>query len=1266
MNCRGLNGKQKRRDVMDYLRNKNASIICLQDVHFTDNMESIVKAEWGGEGVFSFFASNSRGVVIFISNKLDYTIHKTQTDNCGNWVALDISLNGTRITLISVYGPNEDKPIFYEKIRRLVDDFNNAHCILCGDWNVIQDPVLDTSNYIHVNNPKARNVMLEMKHQCGLIDPWRLQNPKLRRFTWRQKTPLKQSRLDYFLLSDELTTYLISSEIEPGYRTDHSLITLVLDLAKIKRGKGFWKFNNSLLKDSDFSARIKNKISEVKKQYAVPLYNFENIDQISHSDVELTINDQLFLEVLLMEIRGEIIRFAAEKQKRTKRNELLLEKDIKELEDEFLTNTKTDILEKIDSKKLQLEEIRLARMEGVMLRSKARWVEDGEKPTKYFINLEKRNIVNKTISHLQNSNGHDIRNQTQIMEETLNFYEKLYECKDNDLNLDEFDQNLSSSDFPSLTENQLLYLEGKLNKNELVLALKNMSNNKSPGSDGFTVEFWKFFFNDLGDFLLRSINYAYESGQLSVTQRLGIITLLPKGNKPKQYLKNWRPISLLNITYKLASSCIANRLKSVLPTIIDDDQKGFMKGRYIGENTRLLYDLILYTQLHNQPGMLLLIDFEKAFDSVSHKFIFKVLDFLSFGPSFKKWIKLFYNESVSSVMVNGNASKQFQLGRGCRQGDPLSPYIFLLCAEVLGCLIRKNKGISGIVVGNIECKITQYADDSTIILDGSDESLRQTLKVIDLFKRLSGLKINEEKTNVVYIGSLRNRKPNPGIINKHLNWVKDGKFSALGIQFSTELSEMCDINYNVVIESVTNLIHYWSKRNLTVLGRITVVKSLLIPKFNHLILSIPNPRTDFLKTLQTKIYKFIWNNKNGKICRNQLSNDFADGGLRLVKVDLFFEALKCTWIRRIVSGNVDEKGLNLFKQFTGIDINDLEKGSMFTYNVAKTVRNIFWKEVLLAWYKVKKQHIPITCDDVLKSSLWNNEYFKIGGKEFNYKRWTNRGIHFVTDLIHPNENRFLLLQEIREKYGLISNFLEYNSVLQAVKSPFKQQFHDNASIVPIPRPFIPFHLSCILKDKKGCKSLYKYFSSPKVPKSKQYWERKLNLTFSDNEWKMNCLIPFKCTMDVKFRWFQYRITNRILTTNTFMYKIGQRGDDRCTFCDEEPETIEHLLVDCKKVKPIWSKFQNWCYEKLHIPIVLQKREILFGTDLKKENLALNLFIILIKFYIYRKRCQISFPFFTPLQKEMKNYCQLEKYILLKNLNFSLYQSKWQVWRCLFE
>ena len=118
-------------------------------------------------------------------------------------------------------------------------------------------------------------------------------------------------------------------------------------------------------------------------------------------------------------------------------------------------------------------------------------------------------------------------------------------------------------------------------------------------------------------------------GELSSTQKEGVITCIPKGDKPKQFLKNWRPISLLNISYKLAASCIANRLKSVLPSIINHEQTGFLSERYIGENTRAIYDLMDHTEKNNIPALLLLIDFEKAFDSVAWSFINETLRWIN-------------------------------------------------------------------------------------------------------------------------------------------------------------------------------------------------------------------------------------------------------------------------------------------------------------------------------------------------------------------------------------------------------------------------------------------------------------------------------------------------------------------------------------------------------------------------------------------------------------------------------------------------------------
>ena len=137
-----------------------------------------------------------------------------------------------------------------------------------------------------------------------------------------------------------------------------------------------------------------------------------------------------------------------------------------------------------------------------------------------------------------------------------------------------------------------------------------------------------------------------------------------------------------------------------------------------------------YTEQHDIPGLLLLIDFEKAFDSLSWSFIHKVLDIFNFKISIKNWIKTFYNNSLSCVIQNRFLSESFKLERGCRQGDPLSPYIFILCAEILAIVMRNSNNINRIRINCEQYLISQYADDTSFILDGFPESLYNTLLVL--------------------------------------------------------------------------------------------------------------------------------------------------------------------------------------------------------------------------------------------------------------------------------------------------------------------------------------------------------------------------------------------------------------------------------------------------------------------------------------------------------------------------------------------------------
>ena len=294
----------------------------------------------------------------------------------------------------------------------------------------------------------------------------------------------------------------------------------------------------------------------------------------------------------------------------------------------------------------------------------------------------------------EKSNGEIISDSDQITQEVKQFYENLYASRESDIKsrtVDELDL-----DHPELSDEERDNLEGNISIEELTHSVKNLNNGKSPGSDGYTAEFYKFFFADLKYFLLRSINYGFQEGEMSVTQKQGVITCIPKEGKDKRYLKNWRPITLLNTSYKIASSCIAERIKSVLPNIIHKDQTGFIRGRYIGENTRLLYDTLSYANKNNINGLLLSLDFEKAFDSIAWSFIQKALLKFNFGNDIRRWVETFYRKISSCISVNGQYSRWFEIQRGTRQGDPLSPYLFVICAEIMSVMIRQNQSVKGI------------------------------------------------------------------------------------------------------------------------------------------------------------------------------------------------------------------------------------------------------------------------------------------------------------------------------------------------------------------------------------------------------------------------------------------------------------------------------------------------------------------------------------------------------------------------------------------
>ena len=303
-NCRGLREKNKRNDVLNYLKDLKADIICLQDTHWVESDLRALKSIWNHELLIHGKNTNSRGVAILFSNKMEYKITDTFKDNLGNVLAININIsNDFNFFIINTYGPNNDNPGFYQEIETMIATSTADYIILCGDLNITLNPLMDSLNYstkYSTNNPKARQQILETMENHSLVDVFRHLHPNLNQYTWRKPNSDKKARLDYFIVSNHLMDLISETKIRYGHRSDHSIIELQIQLNTFQRGPGTWKFNSSLLKNKLYADLINNTIEETIEEYGVPVHN-RLIKDIPPNELTLTINDSLF-STLLMKI----------------------------------------------------------------------------------------------------------------------------------------------------------------------------------------------------------------------------------------------------------------------------------------------------------------------------------------------------------------------------------------------------------------------------------------------------------------------------------------------------------------------------------------------------------------------------------------------------------------------------------------------------------------------------------------------------------------------------------------------------------------------------------------------------------------------------------------------------------------------------------------------------------------------------------------------------------------------------------------------------
>ena len=736
INSRGLSDA-KFALISNYFDRFNIDVCFVQETQISSERAiSSFSDRWSGRSFWSPALGRQGGVVVLFSSRFSGDICSWKKDSDGRVISVLVSFGNMSYNLVNVYAPTNrlERSAFFLSVHQFF--FPHSRVILGGDLNCY-DNVLDKFG----GNVALSSDLSSFKSCFNFVDAWRSKHPRVSQCSWFNSNLTIGSRLDSFLVSRDLLNSLLSCEISPCTFSDHDFVTLNVDLSHVfESGPGVWKINNSLLEDRLYCALVTHLIHQ----------------HLSFRHVFVSVKE--FWESLKEVIRNSTISFSRTKRRELSRDRVRITNRLVKLKFK-LVNGDDSVKPEILQAESELSAIFRQELDGIKIRSRAKWLEEGEKPSRFFFKLGRERFDRNFVYSMHDLNGAEVSDRADLIKAHEDFYANLFSRDEIDLSIQ---QELFSNLSLRLSEEDRDKCERLLSLPELTAALGNMSKNKSSGPDGFSVEFYSKFWSLLGPILVEVINLCYDDFDLCESMKTSNTRLVFKKGDRKS-LKNWRPISLLNVDYKICSKALSSRLSLVLEKIVPPDQTCSVPGRSISSNLVMLRDMLDYIDRTDEPGILISLDQEKAFDRVDRSFLMNLLQHFGFGPSFCRWISTLYHGANMQIMVNGWLSRKIDLQRGVRQGDSLSPMLYILCVEFLAAKVRNTPAIEGFLLpgaGGKCFKVGQYADDTTGFLK-SLHSLRALLDVISVYEKGSGAKLNRSKSEAMWVGSWRARDDQP-------------------------------------------------------------------------------------------------------------------------------------------------------------------------------------------------------------------------------------------------------------------------------------------------------------------------------------------------------------------------------------------------------------------------------------------------------------------------------------------------------------------------
>uniref|UniRef100_A0A2N9I5R6 Reverse transcriptase domain-containing protein n=1 Tax=Fagus sylvatica TaxID=28930 RepID=A0A2N9I5R6_FAGSY len=1144
---RGLNDPKKRVVLKNWLRTWKVDVICLQETKLDKVDGRLIHSIWGNRfaGWEVLNADNTAGGVLLLWDKrvverIDSIVGRFSV-SC-HWKSL---VDGFEWVGTGVYGPNRDdsRSELWAELSEIRHQWSQPWCIF-GDFNVVRFPserrgcVRVTPAMVEFSDFIEGSNLIDLPLNGGL-------------YSWcNGSTNPSMSRID---------RVLVSTDWEEHYP----------DLEAWREGRASFKFENMWLQAPDFVDKVKEWWSGYSYSGTPSFVLAQKLKALKGDLKEW--NKRVFGDVGI------------------KRQQL--ECELQAFDDkESLSSLSLEEHILRDVCRAELENV--AQLEEVSWRQKSRtlWLKEGDNNTKFFhkmANSHRRyNYMDKVVV-----DGVVYEEESEIREKVVHFYESLYQESET------WRPMVDGLEFDGISATESALLEHKFGKDEVLQVVKDLQGDKAPGPDGFTMAFFQKCWSVIEEDVMGFFDEVYHHCKFERSLNASFIALIPKRQNASN-IRDFRPISLIGSIYKLLAKVLANRLKGVLDKLISESQNAFVGGRKILDSVLIANECLDSRLKSRNPGVICKLDIEKAYDHVNWSCLLHLMERMGFGRRWRLWIEACISSVQFSVLVNGSPEGFFSCSRGLRQGDPLSPLLFLLVMEVLSRMLNKveeegliqgfragSNAVDGLCISHL-----LYADDTILFCDADPDKLLYVRMVLTCFEAVTGLRVNMAKSEMVPVGEVQNISELADSLCCHIGGLP---LSYLGMPLGASYKAVAV--WNPIIEKLERRLSGWQKLYLSKGGRLTLLKSTLssLPTYFLSLFTIP---ISVMRRIEKMQRDFLWGGLGDEVKHHLVSWDKVCapkevGGLGVRSLVLTNKALQGKWLWRF-----GLEGHHLWRRVLVAKFGS-DLGGWRTKSIRGPHGCGLWKGIMSGWDDYF-QHVEFVVGQGTRISFWKDKW--CGD--------TSLMVLFPI-LFTCSANREATIAEVLsgpDSAGVrewnVTFVRDFNDWEVDVVAEFFQFLHSYK--VPIVAPnMAPDGLRW------------------KLCKDGAFTSRSFYYALID---RRGVSFPWKSIWRVKVpprvAFFVWTATwGRILTCDNLMRR-GYTMAGWCCMCCCDGENVDHLLLHCNAAQKLWNYvLRNF---RIHWVLPRQVADLLFGWHNwfgKHHSHIWNLIPLCLMWTVWRER-----------------------------------------------